>query len=164
MWLNIGPTMMPRDTESAAMDIRPDLSIIPGRRIEHYRNSSQRHVKLYGLGQAGAKIARTVSERGYPNVAVDAGNRPVDWSDIAGGASAAETNMFVVVCAEGDQALFRPRSERPAPLVTFVLLQEGDGGPMLADGALPNIRAYCDLFVTTSDVDYVGDLIDNLAS
>jgi hypothetical protein len=32
------------------------------------------------------------------------------------------------------------------------------------DERVANARGFSDLFVTTSDVDYVSDLIDNLAS
>jgi len=143
------------------MEPTPDL--IPGRRIGHYRNSSRRLIKLYGLGNTGTKIAQAVGDRGLPNVEVRTATRPVGWADIAGAADPA-TNMVVIVCAEGDEALFRPERERPDSLVTFVLLQPEVNLLVVRNDSVAAARASADLFVTTSDRDYVADLIDNLAS
>jgi hypothetical protein len=76
--------------------------------------------------------------------------------------------MIVIVCDEGDARLFRPAGGRPNVLVTFVLLQL-KGNRLAArephlEPDLERARAACDLFVTTSDGDYVSELIDNLAS
>jgi hypothetical protein len=69
---------------------------------------------------------------------------------------------------EGDAHLFRPLAGRPDVLVTFVLLQATSHPLVPQDPAfapeLERARACCDLFVTTSDGDYVAELIDNLAS
>src|SRR5262249_42219253 len=100
----------------------PDLATIPGRRIGDYRNSSRRFIKLYGLGPTGAAVARNVAARGLPNVEVRTGSRAAGWTEIAGPQPDA-TNMVVIVCAEGDEGLFRPEHDRPDSLVTFVLLQ-----------------------------------------
>lgn len=144
--------------------MEPDLSTIPGRRIGHYRNSSRRSIKLYGLGRTGASVARAVGERGLPNVEVKTGSRPVGWRDIAGAQPDPATNMVVIVCAEGDEGLFRPERERPDSLVTFVLLQPQGNLLVVRNDSVSAARGSTDLFVTTSDRDYIGDLIDNLAS
>jgi hypothetical protein len=141
-----------------------DLATIPGRRIGDYRNSFRRSIKLYGLGKTGATIAQAVGERGLPNVAVKTGSRPVGWRDIAGAQPDPDTNMVVIVCAEGDEGLFRPGPERPDSLVTFVLLQRQGNVQVARNDSVSVARGSSDLFVTTSDRDYVGDLIDNLAS
>ena len=145
------------------METASDLATIPGRRIGHYRNSSQRFIKLYGLGKTGASVARAVGERRLPNVEVRTGSRAADWAEIAGAPDPA-TNMVVIVCAEGDEGLFRPERERPQSLVTFVLLQPEGDLLVVRKQSLASARGSADLFVTTSDRDYVADLIDNLAS
>jgi hypothetical protein len=147
-----------------AMQPAPDLATIPGRRIGHYRNSSRRFIKLYGLGQTGATIAQSVGERGLPNVEVRTGSRPAGWDEIAGEKPDPATNMVVIVCGEGDEGLFRPGRERPASLVTFVLLQRQGNLLVVREECVARARGSADLFVTTSDRDYVADLIDNLAS
>ena len=150
--------------EDTAMQTSADLATIPGRRIGGYRNSARRHIKLYGLGQTGANVARAIAERGLPNVAVQTGTGVAGWAEIAGAAPDPQTNMVVIVCGEGDEALFRPERERPQSLVTFVLLQREGNLLVVREGSVANARGSADLFVTTSDRDYVADLIDNLAS
>jgi len=142
----------------------PDLATIPGRRIGHYRNSSRRRIKLYGLGQTGASVARAVGARGLPNVEVRSGTGAAGWAEITDGAADRDTNMVVIVCGEGDEALFRPEPERPQSLVTFVLLQRQGNLLVVRQPSVSGARGSADLFVTTSDRDYVADLIDNLAS
>jgi hypothetical protein len=137
---------------------------IPGGRIGHYRNSSPRLIRLLGLGEAGAKVARAVSKRGLPNVQVMTNARPVGWDELAEERPDERTNMLVIVCAEGDERLFRPERGKPDMLVTFVLLQDTGRMQTAGDDRLANVRGFSDLFVTTSDADYVAELIDNLAS
>jgi hypothetical protein len=147
------------------MQSAPDLTTIPGRRIGGYRNSARRHIKLYGLGETGASVARAVGARGLPNVEVRTGTRAAGWAEITGdGRGARDTNMVVIVCGEGDEQLFRPERERPPSLVTFVLLQRQGNLLVVREESVSGARGSADLFVTTSDRDYVSDLIDNLAS
>jgi hypothetical protein len=147
-----------------AMQPAPDLATIPGRRIGHYRNSARRVIKLYGLGQTGATIAQAIGARGLPNVEVRTGSRAAGWDEIAGREPDPATNMVVIVCGEGDEGLFRPERTRPPSLVTFVLLQRQGNLLVVREECVSRARGSADLFVTTSDRDYVADLIDNLAS
>jgi hypothetical protein len=138
-------------------------SSVPGRLVG-YRNSTPRAVTLFGLGEKGAKVVRDVGAHSGPNVAVASSSKRVGWSEIAGGGSGAETNMVVIVCGEGDQILFNGDENKPDPLVTFVLLQEVSNTLIVANENFARARNRCDLFVTTTDTDYVHDLIANLAS
>ena len=79
---------------------------IPGNRIADYRNSKPRFVRLYGLGDRGASLARAIAREAGPNVAIKSGSQPVGWHEIAGDMPDPKTNMVVIVCGEGDQALF----------------------------------------------------------
>jgi hypothetical protein len=137
---------------------------IPGDRIGHYRNSSPRLIRLLGLGDAGAKVAHAVSKRGLPNVEVVTNAKPVGWNELADERPGERVNMLVIVCAEGDEPLFRPERGKPDMLVTFVLLQSTGSMPAAGDQRVANARGFSDLFVTTSDADYVAELIDNRAS
>ncbi len=49
-------------------------------------------------------------------------------------------------------------------LVTFVVLKDNDEVAATDDRRVAQMRGLSELFVTTSDSDYVGDLDDNLAS
>ena len=141
-----------------------DLAAIPGRRIGGYRNSAPRHIRLYGLGRTGSSVARDVGARGLPNVEVRTGSGAAGWDEIAGTQPDPATNMVVIVCGEGDEELFRPERGRPSSLVTFVLLQRQGNLLVVRQDSVARARGAADLFVTTSDRDYVADLIDNLAS
>ncbi len=141
-----------------------DLATIPGQRIGHYRNSARRAIKLYGLGATGARVAQEVGRHGRPNVEVRTGRQPVGWPEVTGAMPDPNTNMIVIVCGDGDEGLFQPQDGRPDSLVTFVLLQRRDNMLVVGDERVATARRHSDLFVTTSDADYVSDLIDNLAS
>lgn len=145
------------------MQQSPNLSV-PGGRIGRYRNSEPRSVRLFGLGEKGAKIVGEIGAQSRPNVAVLSSRDRVGWSEIAGDRSGAETNMVVIVCGEGDQILFDGDENKPGPLVTFVLLQETCNALIVTNEKFARARNRCDLFVTTSDTDYVSDLVRNLAS
>jgi hypothetical protein len=136
---------------------------IPGSRINDYRNSRQRNVRLYGLGDLGARVVGEIGRKGLPNVAVTSSRAPIGWQQVAGDAPA-DTNMIVIVCGEGDTALFDADDDKPDSLVTFVLLQSTRNILAVGDRKLSMARARSDLFVTTSDTEYVSDLIENLAS
>jgi hypothetical protein len=146
------------------MDSVLEAPRIPGARIAGYRNSSPRLIRLLGLGEHGSRVAREVAARGFPNVEVETNARPVGWDDIAKERPGERTNMVVVVCGEGDERLFSPTQGKPSMLVTFVVLKESSEAPATDDLRLAQMRGLSDLFVTTSDSDYVRDLIDNLAS
>jgi hypothetical protein len=145
---------------------------IPGMRIPNYRNSARRAIRLIGLGAAASEQAGRIGQRGLPNVAIMTRNAGIDWPAIVGDGTDRDLNMIVIVCHEGDVGLFRPVGDRPDVLVTFVLLQSKSdllalGAPGLEPDFGPHLeraRASSDLFITTSDGDYVSELIDNLAS
>jgi hypothetical protein len=146
------------------MNLPTVAATIPGSRIAGYRNSSPRSIRLLGLGDLGGKVVRSVAKRGLPNVDIMTNAKPVGWNDVAGEHPDGRTNVVVIVCAEGDERLFRPERGKPDMLVTFVLLQSDDGAGVADERRLASARGFSDLFVTTSDVDYVSELIDNLAS
>jgi hypothetical protein len=134
-------------------------------RISNYRNSARRAIRLIGLGKAAADMVDRIGRTGPPNVSIEDRDTLVDWSALAGATSARDLNMIVIACCEGDEHLFRPSGDRPDVLVTFVVLLRGEArgrGPLAPH--LDRARQSCDLFVTTSDPDYVSELIDNLAS
>lgn len=146
------------------MDFVPEAAPIPGSRISGYRNSSPRLIRLLGLGEHGRRIVRGVATRGFPNVEVATTTRPVGWDDIAKERPGERTNMIIIVCGEGDERLFNPSRGKPDMLVTFVVLKDIDEVAATDDRRVAQMRGLSDLFVTTSDSDYVGDLVDNLAS
>src|ERR1700730_2216009 len=112
---------------------------VPGRRIEFYRNSSPRLIRLVGLGRVGGEVAGAVGQRGLANVDITTGMQRVGWPQLAGDVLGTSVNMIVIVCGAGDEALFDPRDGRPDALVTFVLLQTA-AGVTAADRRLTKAR------------------------
>jgi hypothetical protein len=149
---------------------------IPGMRISNYRNSARRAIRLIGLGAAVGEVVNRIALRSLPNVATESRNTVTGWPAVVGDMLARDLNMIVIVCREGDEHLFQPVGSRPDVLVTFVVLLQGNGhlnnhslvpSALVSSSLAPDLeqaRASCDLFVTTSDPDYVSELIDNLAS
>ena len=146
------------------MELLTKATPIPGGRIAGYRNSLPRRILLLGLGERGTRIACEVATHRLPNVEVVTNARPVGWDDIAKERTGESTNMVVIVCGEGDEHLFSPSQGRPDMLVTFVVIKEIDQVAATDDLRVAQMRGLSDLFVTTSDSDYVADLIENLAS
>jgi hypothetical protein len=146
------------------MELLAEAAPIPGHRIAGYRNSAPRLIRLLGLGERGSRVAREVARRGYRNVEVVTDARPVGWDAIARERPGEPINMVVIVCGEGDERLFGPSRGKPDMLVTFVVLKDIGQSPVADEARVAQMRGLSDLFVTTSDNDYVGDLIDNLAS
>jgi hypothetical protein len=136
---------------------------IPGDRIAGYRNSLPRRIRLLGLGEWGSRIVHEIAARAYPNVDIVMDVGPIGWREIIGSRQTAP-DMVIIVCREGDERLFRAAPGKPDILMTFVLLQEAAQAAEAQETLAAQIRGLSDIFVTTSDPDYVGDLIDNLAS
>jgi hypothetical protein len=145
------------------MELFARAARIPGDRIAGYRNSMPRRIRLFGLGERGSGIALEIAGRAYRNVEVVTDTRPIGWTEIIG-EQLERPDTVVIVCREGDERLFRPSPGKPSMLVTFVVLQEVAQAAEAQETLAAQIRGLSDLFVTTSDPDYVGDLIDNLAS
>ena len=144
-----------------------DLTAAPtadvGQRIGHYRNSIPRSIKVLGLGRGGGRAVRGVAELGFPNVDVAFDEVPEGWAEAGDERPEARANMVVVVCDEGDEPLFRPEHATPGVLVTLVVLRSDADVAGARERSAVEARSFSDLFVTTSDADYVPDLIANLA-
>ena len=105
-------------------DAAPDLTTIPGRRIGHYRNSSRRSIKLYGLGKTGATVARAVGERGLPNVEVTHRQPRGRLEPRSRARSPIPPPTWWSSCAaKATRACFGRNASGRDSLVTFVLLQ-----------------------------------------
>lgn len=135
----------------------------PGRRIDGYRNSEPRVVKVLGVGDAaGAAVERYSRARGGNVLAplhVDADNPvPID-DDVEG----VRPNAVVLV-VQGEFDRFPFLVERTAAMLSVILIEPQNGTRDHTAGMLPAIRAVADLFVSTSDPDFVHDLVENLAS
>jgi hypothetical protein len=133
----------------------------PGR-IGGYRNSAPRRVKLIGIGDGARAVIARIARMSLPNVLVAPdvdGTSPAALDAPVEGVS---PNMIVLIYRSGDRATLPVRVERSKLLVTLVLLEDaGAHGP---DESAEALRAVADLFVTTTDRDFVLELVNNLTS
>lgn len=74
-------------------------------------------------------------------------------------------HAVIVVHQEGEPDRFPFRIERTASMLSFIVLEDwARDREATSEGRMRGLRAIADLFVTTSDRDFVRELVDNLAS
>jgi hypothetical protein len=137
----------------------------PGR-IGGYRNSAPRRVKLIGLGESAKAVVARIAQAGLPNVLVAPQAEDARTAALDAPVEGASPNMIVLVYRSGDRVALPRLSEQRKLLVTLVRLEDAGTDPR-ADARDPNaeeLRAIADLFITTTDADFVLELVTNLAS
>ena len=140
----------------------------PGRRVQGYRNSRPRLVKVIGLGAAAVALAEDLAAAAPGgNVLLGralsaAAPEPID-APVGGVAPGA---VILVLHALEPPSELPFRLERTAATLSVVMLEPPGTppavGPALA--AANRIRKVADMFASTSDPDFVRDLVSNLAS
>ena len=147
------------------MTIQSLISRHPGARIEGYRNSTPRFIKLIAVGPDAERLVAEITNDERDNVLasgeVDAG-RSVSMDEPVDGI---RPHAVIVVHEDGETDRFPFRVERTASMLSFIVLEDwASGGEVAASGKMQELRAIADLFVTTSDRGFVRELVDNLAS
>lgn len=137
----------------------------PGTRIQGYRNSAPRFIKVLAVGDNARDVIDGVNARERNNVlmsgAVDPDRRQAMDEPVQG----IKPHAVVVVHQQGDRDRFPFLIERTASMLSFVVLEkDGILREQEESKTVRAIRAIADLFVTTSDPAFVGELVDNLAS
>jgi hypothetical protein len=135
-----------------------------GQRLQSYRNSVPREVKLIGVGQGGLEIVKRIAQARLPNVMPVALSDGAQLAPLDAPVAGRRPNIIVLVYRSGDPVVIPAIIERPAPLVSFVLLEPPCQASQGKSETVRWLRAIADVFVTTSDDDFVLDLVGNLAS
>lgn len=145
------------------MIVQSFLGNRPGQRIEDYRNSEPRHVKVLAVGKSAESIISDFN-RSRDNILLtgplDLDRRqPMDEP-----VNGIRPNAVIVVYQRGEEVRFPFRTERTASMLSFIVLEEPDArAEAEPNRTLKAIQKVADLFVTTSDREFVNELIDNLA-
>ena len=146
------------------MIVQSFLGNRPGRRIEEYRNSSPRYVKVLAIGDGAEMIVATVN-RGRENILTTGRLETDRIREMDEPINGLRPNAVVIVYQRGDEVRFPFKTERTASMLSVVVLEEaGSGTGAESDATLRAIRKIADLFVTTSDAEFVNELVDNLGS
>jgi hypothetical protein len=137
----------------------------PGR-IGGYRNSTPRRVKLIGIGEGAKAVVARVAQARLPNVLVAPQSEDAITAALDAPVKGASPNMIVLVYRSGDRVALPRLADRPKLLVTLVRLEDaGTSTHALAhDANADTLRALADLFITTTDAEFVLELISNLTS
>jgi len=136
----------------------------PGQRIEDYRNSEPRYVKVLAIGKSAESIIAEFNRK-RDNILTTGPLDPDRRQPMDEPVNGIRPNAVIVVYQKGEDVRFPFQTDRTASMLSFVVLEELDA----RSGSEPNktlraIQKVADLFVTTSDRDFVGELIENLAS
>jgi hypothetical protein len=146
------------------MIVQSFISRRPGKRIEGYRNSSPRFIKLLALGANAETIIAEVNKGERGNVLLSgplAPNRPMTMDQPVSGI---EPHAVIVVHEQGEVDDFPFLIERTASMLSLIVLENGGIFSETQNKTVRDIRAIADLFVTTSDPGFVQELVSNLAS
>lgn len=137
----------------------------PGKRIEGYKNSSPRFIKVLGVGEHVRDVITEINEEERDNVLMTGPLDPNGLQPMDEPVNGIRPHAVIVVHEQGDQDKFPFLIERTASMLSFIILETKG---MLHEEAesrkVRSIRAIADLFVTTSDRGFVKELVNNLAS
>ncbi len=137
----------------------------PGKRIEGYRNSIPRIIKVLAVGREARDLIEEVNAEHRDNVVVSGDLDPHRLLPMDEPVQGLRPDAVVVVHQQGEPDAFPFLIERTASMLSFIVLETSG---ILREKAEPrkvrDIRALADLFVTTSDRGFVRELVSNLAS
>jgi hypothetical protein len=137
----------------------------PGRRIDDYRNSSPRFVKVLGIGESARAIIEGFNESHRDNILTTGQLNPMRLEAMDEAVDGIKPNAVIVVYQKGEQVKFPFLTDRTASMLSFIVLESSEGREDgEADRKVREIQAVADLYVTTSDREFVSELVDNLAS
>lgn len=136
----------------------------PGQRIQDYRNSMPRYVKVLAIGESAESIISSFN-RDRENILTTGPLDPDRRQPMDEPVNGIRPNAVIVVYQKGEEVRFPFQTERTASMLSFVVLEEPDGrAEREPNKTLQAIQKIADLFVTTSDQEFVNELIDNLAN
>ena len=138
---------------------------LPGRRIEGYRNSQPRCVKILAVGPDAERIISEINDDQRDNVLTTGRLDGADGLPMDAPVDGIRPHAVIVVHQRGDTDSFPFRVERTSSMLSLIVLETpGKHGETAESSKIRGIRAIADLFITTTDRGFVRELVDNLAS
>ncbi len=136
-----------------------------GDRIQGYRNSSPRIIKVLAVGENARDVIDEVNAEERDNVVMSGPVDPDGLKPMDEPVDGLKPDAVVVVHQQGDRDRFPFLIERTASMLSFIVLEtDGILREQSESRKVRDIRAIADLFVTTSDRGFVKELVANLAS
>lgn len=147
------------------MIVQSFLGSRPGLRIEDYRNSQPRYIKLIGVGERAAALIDQFNIANRNNVLTSGTLEPGAVGAMDEAVDGIRPNAVIVIYETGDEVRFPFLTDRTASMLSFVVLEQDGASLAVAESKqLRELRSVADLYVTTSDPEFVAELVSNLAS
>lgn len=141
------------------------ISRYPGTRIQHYRNSSPRYIKVVAMGANAEAAVSELVERERENVLVSERLDTQQMLPMDAPVNGIAPHAVILVHQQGETGPFPFLVERTAAMLSLIVIETaGTLNEAAENKAVRDIRAFADLFVTTSDSGFIRELVDNLAS
>ena len=137
----------------------------PGQRLDDYRNSVPRYVKVLGVGENARAVIERFNEAHRDNIITTGSLDPMGLQPMDEPVGGIAPNAVIVVYQRGEHAAFPFLTDRTASMLSLIVLETPDDkGHPESDKKVRKIQEVADLYVTTSDTEFVSELVDNLAS
>ena len=141
------------------------ISRFPGTRIEGYRNSKPRIIKLLAVGPNAARLISDLDCHELGHVLMTGRIDPENLTPMDNPVDGVRPNAVIVVHEEGEVEYFPFLIERTASMLSLImLLDDSSVVTRVENDKVKELRAISDLFVTTTDRSFVRELVYNLAS
>lgn len=141
------------------------ISRFPGSRIQGYRNSSPRFIKLVAMGPSAEAAISELVERDRENVLISERLDTQQKLPIDAPVNGIVPHAVILVHQQGEASPFPFLVQPTAAMLSLIVLEtEGTLDERAESRTVRDIRAFADLFVTSSDSSFVRELVDNLAS
>ena len=144
-----------------------------------YPNSRPRHIKIFGLGDEGGRIAHVIGQRDLADVEIIANGDYVKshgeavLQDISGADKGLrhqlqDADMIFMIAVSGEQIEYARVVSRVArelgKLVTAVLIEPPDVTAAKGAATLDILRACADMLVVGSDESYLDEMLNELGA
>ena len=147
------------------MTMQTLISRYPGTRIQDYRNSSPRFIKVVAMGPNAEAAVANLIEQERENVLISERLDAEEKLPMDAPVDGIVPHAVILVHRQGERSPFPFLVERTAAMLSLIVIEtEGTLDETAESETVRDIRAFADLFVTTSDGGFVRELVDNLAS
>ncbi|AJE45771.1 hypothetical protein [Celeribacter indicus] len=133
-----------------------------GTRIHGYRNSVPRNIKLFGASAGAQRLVADILYEGPPNLLCDRVATEGVRLDLP--VAGQVPNAVIVVHVNGEPVVSALPVLRTASMLSLVVIEANIDVIVPPAPELRALQGVADLFVTTSDWDFVAELVGNLAS
>jgi hypothetical protein len=117
------------------------------------------------VGEGARSIIEQFNDTHRDNIITTGALNPMGLQPMDEPVGGIAPNAVIVVYQKGEHAAFPFLTDRTASMLSLIVLETPDGkGNPESDKKVRKIQEVADLYVTTSDTDFVIELVDNLAS